>query len=284
MMLIDRFESLEAYFASPYVAGVSERLRIENKILEHGDAGLHAHCWACSRVEQLKINPVRTEYGLQWREALRCPQCMLTARKRFGLHLLAESMQPGAPPPYLTEQVSYSYVAARKHWPKLVASEFLPTLTQRLVQSQKLKFLTRSLRANARHEDMTALTLGDASIGGMLSMDVLEHIADTPAVLREARRVLVPGSPFIITAPFLNGSQSTSVRAVQEADGSIRHLLEPEYHGDPLDPAGVLCFYHFGWDLLDGLRNAGFARAEMVFPWDPHFGYLSEQNAFVAFA
>jgi len=283
-MLIDRFESMESYFASPYVAGVSERLRIEYKILERGDAGLHAYCWACARSEQLEINPVRTSYGLQWREALRCPRCMLTARKRFGLHLLAESMQPGAPPPYLTEQVSYSFVAARRHWPKLVASEFLPTKAQRILQTQKIKFLTRNIFIKARHEDLTALTLRDASIGGMLSMDVLEHIADTKAVLREARRVLVPGAPFVITAPFLNGSQVTSVRAVHEADGSIRHLLEPEYHRDPLDPAGVLCYYHFGWDLLDELRTAGFARAEIVFPWDPHFGYLSEQTAFLAFA
>lgn len=285
MMLIDRFETMEAYFDSPYVHGVAERVRMEHKILERGAAGLHAYCWACSRIEQLEINPVRAGHGgLQWREALRCPRCNLTARKRLGLHLLAESMQPGAPPPYLTEQVSYSFVAARRIWPKLIASEFLPTRTQRVVESQKIKFLTRNIFLKARHEDLTALSLRDASIGGMLSMDVLEHIADTKAVLREARRVLVPGAPLVMTAPFLNGSRATSVRAVQEADGSIRHLLEPEYHGDPLDPAGVLCFYHFGWDLLDSLRDAGFARAEMVFPWDPHFGYLSEQTAFLAFA
>ena len=74
------------------------------------------------------------------------------------------------------------------------------------------------------------------------------------------------------------------MRAVTEADGTIRHLLEPEYHGDPLNDDGVLCFYHFGWDLLDALRDAGFARAEIVFAWDPHYGYLTEQSAFVGFA
>ncbi len=271
--------------ASPYVAGYAERLRIEQRILERGDAGLQAYCWSCARVERLRINPVAVSHGMQWREALRCPRCMLTARKRFGLHLLGLSMQPGAPPPYLTEQVSYSFVAARRHWPGLVASEYLPDKAQRIAQTQKIRFLTRSLWVRARHEDLTALTLRDGSVGGLLSMDVLEHIADTRSVLREAHRVLVPGAPFVITAPFLNGSQETEVCATVEADGSIRHLLDPpEYHGDPLDPAGVLCFYHFGWDLLDALRAAGFARAEIVFAWDPHFGYLSEQNAFVAYA
>ncbi len=283
-MLTERFETLESYFASPYVAAASERLRFENEVLERGDADLRACCWPCARVERLRVNPVHTGHGLQWREALRCPRCRLTARKRFGLHLLAESMQRDAPPPYLTEQVSHAFVAARRHWPGLTGSEFLCSRRQKVVQRLRLIYLARSLTLQVRHEDLTALTLPDASAGGMLSMDVLEHIADTRAVLREARRVLVPGAPFVITAPFLNGSQATSVRAAQQSDGSILHLLEPEYHGDPLDPAGVLCFYHFGWDLLDNLREAGFTRAEVVFSWDPHFGYLSEQMAFVAVA
>ncbi len=283
-MLTERFETRESYFASPYVAAMSERLRFENEVLERSDAGFPAFCWPCGRVERLRVNPVHTEHGLQWREALRCPRCRLTARKRFGLHLLAESMQRGAAPPYLTEQVSHAFVAARRHWPGITGSEFIRSRRQKVVQRLRMMYLARSATLQVRHEDLTALTLPDASAGGMLSMDVLEHIADTRAVLREARRVLVPGAPFVITAPFLNGSQATSVRAVQRPDGSILHLLEPEFHGDPLDSAGVLCFYHFGWDLLDSLRDAGFARAEVVFSWDPQFGYLSEQMAFVAAA
>ena len=50
-------------------------------------------------------------------------------------------------------------------------------------------------------------------------------------------------------------------------DGTIEHLHPPEYHGDPLDPGGCLCFHHFGWDLLDLLRDAGFRSVTAYSVW-----------------
>ncbi len=284
-MLIDSFDRLEDYLASNYVQGAAERLCLEEKLFVGGGNVLRAHCWSCDRQQLLEAHPVREWHGgLMWRETLRCPGCMQTARKRFGVHLLHSSMQPNALPPYFSEQLSYCYAAARAKWPNLIGSEYAPSKSGRFVQSLKLNYLCNSVSMRVRHEDLTCLTLADASVGGILCMDVLEHIPDTPAVLREARRVLTTGAPFVITVPFLNGSQETAVRAVIQDDGSIRHLLEPEYHGDPLNRKGVLCFYHFGWDLLDALRDAGFARASVQFAWDPHYGYLTEQSAFVAWA
>jgi hypothetical protein len=55
------------------------------------------------------------------------------------------------------------------------------------------------------------------------------------------------------------------------ADGSIEHLLEAEIHGDPV-AGGVLCFYHFGWDLPDAVRAAGFRRAAWQRTWSPREG------------
>ena len=54
-------------------------------------------------------------------------------------------------------------------------------------------------------------------------------------------------------------------------DGRIEHLQPPEYHGDPLG-GGVLCFHHFGWDLLEALREAGFTDAEALRVHDPAEG------------
>lgn len=284
-MLIDSFANLEDYLASPYVHGAAERVRMDEKMFARGDTVLRAHCWSCDREQPLEAHPIRGWHGgLMWRETLRCPGCMQSARQRFGAHLLHASMLPDALPPYFTEQLSYCFVAARAKWPDMIGSEFAPSKSQQIAQSLKLNYLCNSVSMRLRHEDLTRLTLADASVGGILCMDVLEHIPDTPAVLREARRVLAVGAPFVITVPFLNGSQQTSVRAVMEDGGSVRHLLEPEYHGDPLNSEGVLCFYHFGWDLLDSLREAGFARAEIVFAWDPHYGYLTEQSAIIGWA
>ena len=43
----------------------------------------------------------------------------------------------------------------------------------------------------------------------------------------------------------------------------MRHLLEPEYHGDPVDPDGALVFQVPGWEILARARKAGFSGAEM---------------------
>ena len=46
-----------------------------------------------------------------------------------------------------------------------------------------------------------ALPYADASMGGALLHDVLEHVGDWRAVLREARRVLAPGAPLYVKGP-----------------------------------------------------------------------------------
>jgi SAM-dependent methyltransferase len=89
--------------------------------------------------------------------------------------------------------------------------------------------------------------------------------------LREFARVLAPGGRLVLTVPFLETVQQTLVRARLREDGSIEHLEPEEIHGDPVS-GGVLCFYHFGWDLLDALREAGFRRAEWIRSFAPEYG------------
>jgi len=41
--------------------------------------------------------------------------------------------------------------------------------------------------------------------------------------------------------------------------------MTPEYHGNPTKPdEGSLCFYHFGWDLVDQLKEGGAKDAGVV--------------------
>jgi hypothetical protein len=81
----------------------------------------------------------------------------------------------------------------------------------------------------------------------------------------------------------LRDAPKTLVRARVLAGGEIEHLLEPEYHGDPLSEDGCLCYQHFGWDMLDDLRAAGFASVWACVYWSPRCAYLGgEQIQFVA--
>lgn len=107
--------------------------------------------------------------------------------------------------------------------------------------------------------------------------------SDLQKALAEVYRCLAPGGEFVFSAPFDRGSKNTLVRAEVTADGSIRHLLPPEYHGDPVNPnEGILCFQHFGWDLLSVLRETGFEDVKAVDYWSRDYGYFGNCLLFTA--
>jgi SAM-dependent methyltransferase len=112
-------------------------------------------------------------------------------------------------------------------------------------------------------QDITRLTLPDASLDLIVSSDVLEHVPDAEAAFRESFRVLRPGGAHVFTVP---PEPRTVQRAVIE-HGSVRHLVTPpEYHSDPLDPQGILAFWHFGPDLQQWFGRASgltFTNVEM---------------------
>ena len=68
------------------------------------------------------------------------------------------------------------------------------------------------------------------------------------------------------------------VKAEQKEDGTVVHHSPPEYHGDPLRPAGALAFYHFGWKLLDEIRQVGFRRVEIGLAYDPFAGFIANNH------
>ena len=217
-------------------------------------------CAACDTLQPLP----KAE---DWREGMACKRCGLTARLRSSVAFLKQ-LCPREGRMYATEQATTLYARLQQEWPHVQGSEFASDPAQR-------KKLMRHLRGLGGHgdivfQDVTRLTWGDASFDAVFSGDVLEHVPDYRAALREFSRVLRPGGALVATFPFTDG-ESTVVRARLNEVGEVEHLLPAEYHGDPLG-GGVLCFYHFGWDILDAVRAAGFNHAQMVMPWAPEEG------------
>ena len=99
----------------------------------------------------------------------------------------------------------------------------------------------------ARCEDLTALTLDDNSVDLMISSDVLEHVPDLRTAFFEMTRVLRTGGVHLFTVPTREHTQ----RRAEVVNGALKHLMEPEYHSDPLNPEGILAFWDFGRDAPD---------------------------------
>lgn len=242
-------------------SSVSDRIWHQEQAAINGiGPSLTSHCVLCQRGT--------TFFGLsapplQFREGIICASCRCNARQRAAAAVLLEALSGTASARvYITEQASAVFPALRKRVARLVGSEFTTSWRKRLTLSLWLLRHHRLLTW-VRHEDVTALKFHDGSLDGVVTLDVLEHVSDYEQALREFARVLKPGGVLVLTVPFYERQLENRRIASIGGDGKTEYIGEPEFHGDPLS-GGVLCFHHFGWELLATMRAAGFSDAAAV--------------------
>lgn len=101
-----------------------------------------------------------------------------------------------------------------------------------------------------RNENLEEQTFEDCSFDIVVTLDVLEHVWDPKKVVREVWRTLKPGGLFISTWPIRKAQTiSHEPRAFLNEDGSIRHIKEPEIHGNPISGEGALVTWDYGYDI-----------------------------------
>ena len=227
---------------------------------------IDGYCVACLRetsfLVDFQFSDGRTP---NWRERLICVRCKLPNRARAMLDFLESTLQlPKLASVYVTEQSTPFFRALAGRYRNAVGSEF---------RGPSKKPGSVGL-LGVRNEDMTHLSFADGIFETICTADVLEHVPDYKRALAECYRCLKPGGTIVVSVPFLLGSHETLVRARAKDDGSTEYLEPAEYHGDPLRGEGALCYYHFGWDFLDGLAGVGFSGANLCFYWSPWRGYL----------
>ena len=279
---VARLSSQAEYDA--YVAGaateLARRAQVEARLVRH-DAEtftVKGFCWNCGRYSDFRVTfdfslPIDGRRVPNWREHLIC-SCALNSRMRAAVHTLQSILDVRADAAiYLMEQTTPVFQALRSRYPRLVGSEHLGNRVA----------LGKSL-GGIRNEDATRLTFTSGSLDAILSFDVFEHVPEYRKAFRECARTLKPGGRLVFTAPFVVQNHATLIRARVGREGAIEHLEPAEYHGDPISRnGGILCFQHFGWDMFDALKEAGFLTTEALLLWSRHFGYLgNNQLMFVA--
>ena len=209
-----------------------------------------------------------TSKSRNWRESLAAHG--LNSRARAVLNLIdrkTRDIPRHKTTIFATEAITPFALRLRGIFPKFLGSEY------------GVDEASREAFWPIQHQDLTALSLPSDSFEIVTTNEVLEHVPDLDAALREIARILKPGGWHIGTHPFLFTRPTGDLRAKIVA-GKIVHLKEPpEFHGNPVDPSGgSLVFETPGWDIIERARDAGFNDAHMRFVASETHGYISENT------
>lgn len=218
--------------------------------------------FSVSKDRPIEKNGVKSPH---WRESLICNRYHLNARLRAAVLLYNKLSTKNTEKVYLTEKITqlYSYFESVIKPKTLVGSEYYGS-----------DISSGEIVNSVRHEDLTRSSFGNNEFDAVVCLEVLEHIPDYSEALKEIYRILKRESFAVFSAPFIANKYETTIRATVNSNGSINHLLEPEYHGDPINKKGVLCFQHFGWDIIDLLSDIGFKEVNVVLLWSREYGVL----------
>ena len=230
------------------------------------------YCTACRRVRNFKVNcGVYFGHLPNLREGLVC-ECGLSNRNRLIYSAITMEKDSEVDVQMaILEGTSLLYRRLQEKYPVIIGSEYIgegvPGGTLHTVGG-----------LSVRHESITGLSFPSCSLDVIVHNDVLEHIFDYKKALEELYRVLRKGGSLIFTCPFFFMLDRELQKARILDDGSIEFLMEPEYHGDPINPQGALTFYHYGWGLLDDLTRCGFIDVRVGVFYDVFSGFVSNNH------
>ena len=202
----------------------------------------------------------------------------LNPRQRVVLDILSQLYSKQARDTlrvHLHEAITRLALTIKGHFPYTIASEYLPDDEH------------KAQRFPIPHVDICHSSLPAKSFDLIISLEVLEHVPSIDAALVDMQRILKVEGRLLATFPFRYMSASSLKRATLDGNGDVVHLLDPEYHGNPVDrEKGSLVFEIPGWDIVEKAKQIGFSDAGFRFVGSKARGIFSKDltGIFVFFA
>jgi SAM-dependent methyltransferase len=100
----------------------------------------------------------------------------------------------------------------------------------------------------SRCENLEELTFADETFDLFVTQDVLEHVFHPDRAVKEIMRVVKPGGAHVFTTPKHKALRRTIQRATLDGDTTV-HMLEPQYHGNPIGDGRALVTWDYGDDF-----------------------------------
>ena len=128
-----------------------------------------------------------------------------------------------------------------------------------------------------RCENLEELTFENEIFDIHITQDVFEHVLNPANAFKEIARTLKPGGAHIFTVPIFK-KRKTVKRADLDKNNHIIHLLEPIYHGNPIDNKGSLVTFEWGLDICNMIFESTGMFTQIVYIDDISRGCRGEMN------
>jgi len=182
------------------------------------------------------------------RDNLYCSRCRCIPRER-ALILAIEKHYPG----WRNLKIHESSPASTRSSSKKLESQCKDYTATQFYPNEKFGTVIN----NFRNENLEEQTFPDESFDIIVTQDVMEHVYHPDKAFKEIARTLKKGGAHIFTVPIINKHKKTEVWAVLGKNGEPEFLQKPEYHGNPVNPKGSPVTMHWGFDIVDFIKENG---------------------------
>lgn len=128
----------------------------------------------------------------------------------------------------------------------------------------------------AQNEDLENQTFPDNSFDLVITQDVMEHIYHPDKAFAEIARTLKPGGAHIFTVPLVNKHKASERWATLGDSGEPVFLFKEEYHGNPVDEKGSPVTMHWGFDIVDFIKQHSGLDTQIEYLYDLKHGVQAE--------